>query len=162
MGRGEILCSASYFGLPNFESVDVGVRVRYADDSYSAFAYSKVSTVTRPYVTPTSVREAYSIVGASCSTNSSQSVPEFYESFSPDDATMFFQLMSLPKREPNVVGFNNVSQPGVEASLDVQTVMGTGVNCETTVWNVEGSLMDWLVQLANDSNPPLVHSISYG
>ena len=54
----------------------------------------------------------------------------------------------------------------IEGNLDVQYMLGIGQNIPLTYWKVTigttDPFLDWLMQLANDSNPPLVHSISYG
>jgi len=56
-----------------------------------------------------------------------------------------------------------------EANLDVQIIMGLAQDSPTTYWSVPapGSsqfepFLEWIIAVANVSNPPLVHSVSYG
>lgn len=85
----------------------------------------------------------------------------FYDEYFPE-------LSGVPMAE--VVGPND-GKAGVEASLDAEymTVMGAGV--PTEFWSFAGRqpgapenepFLDWLYQLGNTTNPPLVFSTSYG
>ena len=54
-----------------------------------------------------------------------------------------------------------------EANLDAEYLMATAQNVPTTYWYKEdtyesGTFVNWLVQVAEDLNPPKVLSISYG
>jgi hypothetical protein len=55
-----------------------------------------------------------------------------------------------------------------EGSIDVQWITGIGQGVPTTYWSTAGGryghepFLDWLVDLANASAPPLTQSLSYG
>ena len=88
----------------------------------------------------------------------------------------FFELSgSLPEIIPpeNVYGdlANDEADPGGEAQLDVEYIMGLAQGAETYFYsfgdlnpydsNNEGFL-SYLYYVGNQTNPPLVHSLSYG
>ena len=76
--------------------------------------------------------------------------------------------MSIRGQPVTLVGPNNASQPGGEASLDIQYIMGVAQNVSTTFWSTAGTNNGqepfdiWMANVLNAANPPLVHSISYG
>jgi hypothetical protein len=49
-----------------------------------------------------------------------------------------------------------------EPNLDVQYMMSTSKVSPTTHWYTDKFFDDWLIDVANSENPPLVFSISYG
>jgi len=55
-----------------------------------------------------------------------------------------------------------------EGSIDVQWIQGMGAGVNTTYWLTEGGrgggepFLDWTIHMANTSDLPLVHSLSYG
>jgi subtilase family serine protease len=121
-------------------------------------------------VIPQSLADLYNIraetTGASPST--SQGVIEFEgQSFSTVDLLNYGTATTLNIQNvsaSNIVGPNIPSQPGVEATLDIQFM--AGVNREATSWFwIEGG-QGWLYQFGthffNTSNVPQVSSISYG
>lgn len=87
------------------------------------------------------------------------------QSFSPKDLLSFQQKYNL-KINPvrTVIGQNNPSNPGGEASLDVQFFnIAQGLNL--TYWSIPGNgdiFLDWIEAVSSDANAPLVHSVSYG
>ena len=123
-------------------------------------------------VTPISIDKAYNISGYSA-TNSknSQAVGSFLgQYFSPDDLRSFQKQYDIsPKPIAKVIGKNDPSNPGMEASLDVQYMTATGRNVDTWFISVskdangkQEDFMSWLLELVNNSNSPWVHSVSYG
>ncbi|MDP2437715.1 MAG: S53 family peptidase, partial [archaeon] len=90
-----------------------------------------------------------------------------------------------------LIGPNNATEPGGEASLgrfnfsfnvfsktvptnlllllcvDIQYIMGIAPNITTTFWslgqltNGQEPFLDWITDILNSPNPPLVHSVSY-
>lgn len=95
------------------------------------------------------------------------------QSFSPDDLATFQKQYNLQQQAvSNVIGPNDPSQCPVnpnncaEANLDVQYMMAMAQNAPTTFWSIppnsQDPFYDWIIKLSNTSNPPLVHSISYG
>jgi len=52
-----------------------------------------------------------------------------------------------------------------EANLDVQYIMAVAQGAQTVYWYAPGDVepfLDWIMAVANETTPPLVHSISYG
>jgi len=52
-----------------------------------------------------------------------------------------------------------------EANLDVQYMMAVAQGAPTTYWYAPGDVepfVDWIMKVSDKTNPPLVHSISYG
>jgi len=95
------------------------------------------------------------------------------QSFSPKDLSSFQSQFKLPDQAvATIIGPNTplicALNPNhcVEANLDVQYIMAVAQGAPTTFWamgTVTGDVfMDWIVAVSNTSNPPLVHSISYG
>ena len=66
--------------------------------------------------------------------------------------------------EPVLVGYNDDSSPGGEATLDVQWVMGVGQGVNTTTWSFPTGdyILNWAMSVAETPDAPLVTSISYG
>eukprot|EP01114_Cavostelium_apophysatum_P003565 TRINITY_DN1352_c0_g1_i1.p1 TRINITY_DN1352_c0_g1~~TRINITY_DN1352_c0_g1_i1.p1 ORF type:complete len:732 (-),score=197.89 TRINITY_DN1352_c0_g1_i1:61-2190(-) len=127
---------------------------------------------TGPYITPELLRDFYGVPAGTVISNSqtSQSVAEFIGQFySPKDLNMFFDLMALPEGQVTLIGKNNQSQPGGEASLDIQFIMGVAPDAPTTFWSIADDdddqsdpFMTWITDVVNSKNPPLIHSFSYG
>jgi tripeptidyl-peptidase-1 len=109
------------------------------------------------------------------SPNANQSLFEIAveQSFSNTDLVTFETYYNLPKNKiTNIIGPDhpldciiNPNDCG-EANLDVQWIMAVAQNSPTTYWSVSASaddpFLEWITQIAATSNPPLVHSISYG
>jgi len=134
----------------------------------------KVTTATEAVqIEPDVVKKLYSINNlTSTHPNNGQAVAEFEKDFfSYKDLQIFFN-----KFEPSLAGYNvstvlgadHPLNPGTEANLDVQYIMGIGGRTPTTVYNINKmesiykGMMDWLAIVSNQTNPPLVHSVSYG
>jgi len=125
------------------------------------------------FVTPQEIWKAYGVPSGTKTTSSfsSQSVAEFLGQFyDPKDLQMFFS--SFGERDQNslvtVVGPNNATQPGGEASLDIQYLMGVAQNTSTFFWSLtdlhdgQEPFLEWITNVLAAPNPPFVHSISYG
>ena len=115
---------------------------------------------------------------------SNQSVAEFYgEFYSNEDLAKFLQYSGLAIADiPNATNVygdlaNDQNSPGGEAQLDVEYIMALAPGADTffysfgdlvsdpSPWdgpiNNEGFL-SYLYVVGNQTNPPLVHSLSYG
>jgi tripeptidyl-peptidase-1 len=126
-------------------------------------------------VTPAILNSYYNITSNTVSsTKATQSLFESLgQSFSPSDLTQFQSLYKLPN-DPldTVIGPNTptdcTKNPNncAEANLDVQYIMAVAQIAPTTYWSEANSLGDifykWIVEVGDYTNPPLVHSISYG
>eukprot|EP00697_Spironema_sp_BW2_P015446 gnl/Spiro4/6300_TR3237_c0_g1_i1.p1 gnl/Spiro4/6300_TR3237_c0_g1~~gnl/Spiro4/6300_TR3237_c0_g1_i1.p1 ORF type:complete len:578 (+),score=194.89 gnl/Spiro4/6300_TR3237_c0_g1_i1:139-1872(+) len=95
------------------------------------------------------------------------------QDFSDDDLKQFFKDYvkgAKPPKVAKVVGPNDQSgckaDPNNcgEANLDVQYIMAVAQGSPTTYWSMDSStnFLDWILAVASDPSPPLVHSISYG
>jgi len=121
-------------------------------------------------VTPTRSRTLWNVNVQGNSTNGQmQEVAQFLDQYiTPSDLTQFWSNFNLPSVNYTIVGPNDPSNPGDEASLDIQTI--TGVNQGTrTQFTVTPGLHEkqepflvWLLAIAGTKNPPVVHSVSYG
>jgi len=126
-----------------------------------------------PMLTPQSIKSYYNIpVGQRViSPSVTQSVGEFEQQYYDEpDLLLFFKEMGLPLDTPvTVVGPNNQSNPGVEANLDIQYIMGIGVGAPTWFWSIYANstieiddILTWAIQMSNTPYPPIVNSLSYG
>jgi len=83
---------------------------------------------------------------------------------------IFFQkfVTNAPFQDvAKVVGTNVPKQPGDEASLDVQYLRGVAPNVTTWFYSLKSfnfwnDLLVWTSEIANETSPPWVHSVSYG
>lgn len=74
--------------------------------------------------------------------------------------------------DDSLIGPNNETEgslTGGESQLDIQVMMGVAPGADTWFWSVAGRqhhthqepFLHWLMQVANTSDAPLVHSVSY-
>jgi len=126
-------------------------------------------------ITPAKLNSYYNITSNTVTqTKATQSLFESLgQSYSPTDLTQFQSTYKLPN-DPldTVIGPNTptdcTKNPNncAEANLDVQYIMAVAQLAPTTYWSEANSLGDifykWIVEVADYTNPPLVHSISYG
>ena len=126
-------------------------------------------------ITPDCIRAAYSVGSANASSHlSSGAVNGFLEQYiSTTDLDTFFTSYDKTQvgRRPSIVGPNDATKPGVEASLDIQYVMALAHGANLTFWYTPGRqpkspenepFLVWLTDLSNTTSPPLVISTSYG
>eukprot|EP00339_Tiarina_fusa_P004913 CAMPEP_0117044796 /NCGR_PEP_ID=MMETSP0472-20121206/31026_1 /TAXON_ID=693140 ORGANISM="Tiarina fusus, Strain LIS" /NCGR_SAMPLE_ID=MMETSP0472 /ASSEMBLY_ACC=CAM_ASM_000603 /LENGTH=486 /DNA_ID=CAMNT_0004756623 /DNA_START=155 /DNA_END=1615 /DNA_ORIENTATION=- len=124
---------------------------------------------------PTTVNNLYSITAPTgpCNCNSSQAVVEFSgANYSPSDLQTFFKDYAPQlsgQTIENIYGSNNPNGfISVEANLDVQYIMAIGGFIPTDDYveppnpNILDSFLDYTWVVGNQTNPPLVHSISWG
>jgi tripeptidyl-peptidase-1 len=123
-------------------------------------------------VGPTQLRERYNItaVGGKSAKNK-MAVAEFQgQYYSPSDLKTFFQRYvkdSTKDTVAKVVGTNVDGDPGVEASLDIQYIMGVAPDVEAWFYSnpsfdFYSDLTSWVSQLSSETDLPQVHSVSYG
>lgn len=146
--------------------------------SPSALGYQNVSAADQwmlasPYITLGALRTYYGTPSHSVpdAAGSSQSVAEFGGQFlSFDDMSNWAHRYdpSIVASKIKVVGPNNASQPGDEAMLDIEWILGVAPTVTAWFWSVsmndpnDAFILDWAMQMNNNSNAPLVTSISYG
>jgi tripeptidyl-peptidase-1 len=118
--------------------------------------------------TPQCLRDNYSITGSGKAANNSMAVVEFVDSyFDPADLLLFQTKYSLPKIPvANIIGLNNPASPQLEASLDVQAIMGIAQNVPLTVISIAKAeadpFMAWVLAQNDAATTPWVQSISWG
>ena len=124
-------------------------------------------------ITPDVIRSAYGLsdVSQPQNVNNSVAVAEFQAQwYSKADLEAFFQKFvpnSNADKVYKVVGSNQPQDPGVEASLDIQYVMGVAPGVQTWFYgmasfNFFSDLTAWQAELQDAASIPFVHSISYG
>ncbi len=119
------------------------------------------------HVTPAYIDKQYNISGyTSTSPQNSQAVAAFIgQYFDPSDLQMFQKKFNLPSKPiTKIVGRNTPSQPGSEATSDIEYISATGRNVDTWFISVDSSglFLSWIVAQVNTTNSPWVHSVSYG
>jgi len=124
---------------------------------------------TAPSISPQSIQSYYS-VGSAVSTggNNSVGVIEFEQQyFAPSDLAQFatsFNVNCPPVTAAHTVGFNDPTNPQLEATLDIQYVLGVAQGAVGWFW-IENSNV-WLYgfsqHIASTNPAPYVVSISYG
>lgn len=133
------------------------------------------STANPVDVTPAVLASTYSISGVtpSGSTDNRQAVAEFQGQYmKPEDLTAFFSKF-VPNAQAGddkvykFVGSTDQDQAGVEASLDIQYIMGVAPGIKTDFWLFAGQdfcldLKNWTDMILATDTAPRVHSVSYG
>lgn len=166
-GSPSVTCVLTAHIPQAFTRTNVTLSTGFSDGSNSPpFKYSTAYAPTE-YAIPETIFDLYSIPANLRATHpkNSQAIVSFEEQYiSTADLTTFQQLMGLPIQSCNIIGPNDPSSPGAEATLDVQYVMGIGRGVNTTCWSfpVGDYILNWALAVANNSLPPLVTSISYG
>jgi len=98
--------------------------------------------------------------------DNTMSVVEFEgEFFNTSDLEAFGKSCHRNVRVDTLIGDNKPlpGQPGIEAELDIEYIKSVAPEIPLTVIYInEYSLLQWVNQINSMSNPPLVHSVSYG
>eukprot|EP01103_Thecamoeba_quadrilineata_P007454 TRINITY_DN17330_c0_g1_i1.p1 TRINITY_DN17330_c0_g1~~TRINITY_DN17330_c0_g1_i1.p1 ORF type:complete len:564 (-),score=96.23 TRINITY_DN17330_c0_g1_i1:40-1731(-) len=124
-------------------------------------------------ITPVIIRTRYNVSDDLVVTNANNShaVAEFQgEYYSPSDLATFFAdyvPFAPAQTVAKVIGTNVEKDPGLEASLDVQYIMGVAPNATTWFYsyasdNFWNDLLNWTTTLASSSPIPWILSVSYG
>jgi tripeptidyl-peptidase I len=128
-------------------------------------------------VVPQTIYTTYQTSDASLASGNklgSQAVVEFgnFANFNYDDLQDFFTAYApaqVGQTCGTEYGVNNGDiKASVEANLDVQYIMATGTFINTTSYkitspsNIEDEMLNYAYIVNNETNPALVHSISYG
>ncbi|GAM27310.1 hypothetical protein SAMD00019534_104860, partial [Acytostelium subglobosum LB1] len=165
---GQVTCVANVKTVPYLPTI-----VAVSDISTAEFQwpYNFVST---PIVLPQTIKSMYGVPDNYVVTNTSatQCVVEFEQQYySPADLATFFDQMGLPQPTTpvSVIGYNDATNPGIEASLDIQYMMAVSPGSPTTFWSIFANssaeiddILQWEIAVGNINNPPLVNSLSYG
>jgi tripeptidyl-peptidase-1 len=114
------------------------------------------------------LNEHYQIPSNTGSSEFSQSVFQTNdERFSPSDLAAFQDLNGLPDQgaeDPFDRATSDCGDNCFEGNLDLQVIMGIAQDTTTIFWHTEGSdpFVDYLTQVTDNNNPPLVNSVSWG
>jgi tripeptidyl-peptidase-1 len=129
----------------------------------------KKSPLSRVTVAPQSLFTLYKIPdGTKITGNSSAGVIEWdNQYYDPAQLQTFAKQFAVNVNTPSAdhtVGFNLPSSPQVEATLDIQYVLSTGINAESWFWIEQSGvwLYGWAVHFFSVPVVPYVASISYG
>jgi tripeptidyl-peptidase I len=131
------------------------------------------SNVVTGFITPEKLKYYYEIIdNGQGSKKSTQAVFETIGTYvSPEDLTNFQTRFNLTIQPVSTYIGGHVNDeictfmPQIcgEPNLDVQYMIATSEHAPTTHWYTDNnSFADWLLEVSNTANPPLVISISYG
>ncbi|KAJ1435895.1 peptidase S8/S53 domain-containing protein [Ochromonadaceae sp. CCMP2298] len=130
---------------------------------------NRFELTTTGVTTPEFITAYYEIPSNTGSATMQQSIFETNnESFSASDLSQFQSTYNLPQQAAlSPYGFETsdcTNNDCFEGNLDVQYIMGIAQQTATIYWYVGGSdpFTDWVVDVANTPNPPLVNSMSWG
>jgi len=124
-------------------------------------------------VSPAILKSFYKVTGEGSEASTCSVVETINQNASPKDLATFQKEFDLPSQKiAHDIGGHNGDlickfNPNgcAEANLDVQYMMAMAPGSPMTYWYDSDSsapFEDWIQQVAATSNPPLVHSISYG
>eukprot|EP01137_Pigoraptor_chileana_P003810 Opistho-2@44547 len=121
-------------------------------------------------VTPALIRKKYGInVEVRPDTKNIQAIASFLDQYyTPSDLSTFLKANNMSDTPvARVIGPNDPSNPGVEASLDIDFIMGISP-VPTWIWSTAGNIsgnepfLDWLANVSSTTGPlPNIFSISY-
>jgi len=166
-------------GLAAYTKINFMIQAVFADGTQGpagGLQYQNVTAANQyllssPGVLPNALRAYYNYdaIDASAPVGANtQSVAEFEaQYYSPSDLDIYFERYDVKTSAKVKVagsGINNASEPGGEAQLDIQLIMGLAPNVPTYFWTIEADkfVLDWAMETNALSQPPLVTSISYG
>lgn len=126
-------------------------------------------------ITPAVLAETYKISGVkpTGSNKTRQAVAEFQgQTMKVSDLKEFFKKFDADfpagaREVHKFVGKGDKGTGGIEAMLDIEYIMSNSPNLLSEFWYWGGNdfcadLKDWTARILKGSNPPLVHSVSYG
>lgn len=117
------------------------------------------SSQSAPPTTPQFIRSLYNITVPATNSRNLQAVVSFLgQYFDPKDLAQFQSQFNLPVVPiEKIIGPNDATQPGTEASLDVQYLMGIPGNIRTWVYSTSGTMpgdnepfLKWLIELEKE------------
>jgi tripeptidyl-peptidase-1 len=141
--------------------------------TFHSMSFGGFNTTAASTMTAAKLNDYYHIPSNTGNNLASQSLYESLEQYySPNDLTAFQKKYNLPVEAvaADVGGYvsdqkciddaNNCA----EANLDVQYIMAVAQGVPTTYWydDTNDAFVHWIEAVAASSNPPLVHSMSYG
>eukprot|EP01126_Amoeba_proteus_P006181 TRINITY_DN1214_c0_g1_i13.p1 TRINITY_DN1214_c0_g1~~TRINITY_DN1214_c0_g1_i13.p1 ORF type:complete len:540 (-),score=95.20 TRINITY_DN1214_c0_g1_i13:122-1741(-) len=121
-------------------------------------------------VTPTVIWQTFKTGGLhGTNFNNTQAVAQFLgQYYAPSDLSTFSSQYSLPTAHVTVVGENDPTNSGGEATLDIEYITATAPGVSTYFWSTSGlhqgqeRFVIWAEGLNQRASIPWVHSASYG
>jgi len=173
---GRVITRMLEFELPegleqvlDYVSPTVQFSISFRSPIFEKMTEKQTEKQTDLEVTPKILKKYYNITSNKVKNpKATQSVYADLKSFYPKDLTQFQETYNVSKDQ--VDNFVNDFEPNkcgnirncMEASLDLEYIMGIAQLAPTTFWNGPHSLTDWISQVASSKNVSLVHSVSYG
>jgi tripeptidyl-peptidase-1 len=171
-------CVLSISPLPKYTQLRATIEVKIGNATDNSLVGQTNMFCLTDVATPEFLSKLYNMPRSLTARHgSNQSVAEFYSEFySNSDLEVFFELTGLPNASipvTNVYGDlpNNQTNPGGEAQLDVEYIMALAPNATTYFYSmsdlnpydpINEGFINYLWVVGNQTNPPLVHSLSYG
>ena len=179
-------CYTTISPLPKYQQLRANITSHLPDniDSTKMEVGTSDLFVCTDTATASFLSELYNIPkGLNVRHGSNQSVAEFYgEFYSNADLENFLQISGLAVASiptANVYGDlpDNQNDPGGEAQLDVEYIMALAPGADTFFYSMYDNVsspspwggpisnegfLSYLYVVSNQTNPPLVHSLSYG
>lgn len=177
LSSSTVYCTAYADGPVIGVNTTVNVTMQYSSGGSSDVG-NLYGQYPQPGATPAAIRAMYSIPDASAnkSGNNSQAVVEFLgQSYSEADLQAYLAQYGTPGSISRIVGPNNSSDPGAEATLDVEVILGLAAGAATEFWSFAGlrnnsappsnsnqePFLAWMMEMASEPHVPWVFSISY-
>jgi len=121
-------------------------------------------------ITPPVIKSLLNISDTGKDPSNIQAVAQFLDQYyDPNDLQKFQTMYKLPvQKVDQVIGPNNPNNPGLEASLDIEYIMGVSNNIKTWFFYTAGlheaqePFLEWATALNNMASVPFVMSVSYG
>jgi len=165
-----VYCDIPVQPLENYVQIIFGLLTEFDDETWSELNWETDFPIwLGKFTTPQELYNLYNIPAGTMVNQATQSVAEFLgQYYSQNDLDIFFQLMGVPNTPVVVVGPNNQTLPGGEATLDIEFIMGLAPNATTYFWSLgdlhdgQEPFLEWITDVLNDASSPYVHSISYG
>jgi len=133
--------------------------------------YTHKRSIQQDNVTPQTIYTVFNTNGTmGKAANNLQAVSQFLQQyFDPQDLSDFQQNFNLQNQPAaKIIGPNDPTNPGTEALLDIEYIMGTAPLIPTWFWSTDGTyngqepFVQWAMNVNAGATVPLVMSISYG
>jgi subtilase family serine protease len=165
-----VVCTFSPTTIPAFQRVTLSAWAIWANGIEGDKGTFVTPFSPSDWTTPQLIHQLYGIPTNIRGHNphNSQCVVAFEEQYiSLGDLFKYYDLVGLPHQPVTIIGPNDPSQPGGESTLDIQSITGVAPGVPTTFWSFGGNvkapggyILEFFIALNNDTNAPLVSSIS--
>lgn len=133
--------------------------------------YTTKRSIQQDSITPSTIWSVFNTSGITGkAAGNLQAVAQFLQQyFDPADLQTFQQQMNLQNQPAaKIIGPNDPTNPGTEALLDIEYIIGTAPLIPTWFWSTDGlyngqePFVQWAMNVNADTTIPLVMSVSYG